>query len=178
MFMLMWVGGVTNQYLENVKKWDYTEEYKLSLQEERTLRYIQKSRPILKYEEEILQEIRNEYGNGNPVSAKKNVAFANGTIENESIDLRCVSGQKGKANFTKIHSNYYHYTGEYGSKFINHTEQDIIEYLYETYKNNKNVSGQINIVTEKKFCGNCASIIEQFEKDFPNITVTWVFKRF
>lgn len=176
-FMAEWVGGVTKQFLENCKEWDYSEEYKLSLQEEQSLQNVQRCRPITQQEKNVLQDIRDTYGNGNPVSKSKNVAYSNGKINNDNIDLRCVSGKNGKANFTKVGSNNYHYTGVYGETFVNHTEQDIIEYLYETYKNDRSVSGYINIVSERNFCMNCTSIIEQFEKDFPNIIVTWVFER-
>ena len=175
--MCIWAFGISEERCKSLSKWDYTKEYKLSLEEEKSLKYIEKRRPITAHEEEILKEIRETYGNGNPVSKYKNVAYSNGKIGDDIIDLRCVSGKNGVANFDKIAADNYHYTGIYGKSYINHTVQDIIEFIYNKYKNNTFVSGYINIISERCFCPNCASIIEQFENDFPNIVITWIFER-
>ena len=39
-FMAEWVGGVTKQFLENCKEWDYSKEYKLSLEQEKSLKNV------------------------------------------------------------------------------------------------------------------------------------------
>lgn len=58
-----------------------------------------------------------------------------------------------------------------------HTEQKQVEYLYNLLKNKKNVSGRIEIVSDKIICENCDWIIDAFKKDFPNIEVTRVWVR-
>lgn len=42
------------------------------------------------------------------------------------------------------------------------------------YKNNTNVSGEIEIISERVFFDNCDYIVDLFEKEFPNIKVTCV----
>ncbi len=55
-----------------------------------------------------------------------------------------------------------------------HTEQNIIEYLREAYKNNSNISGRIEIVSERAYCDNCVDIVDQFQAEFKNIEVVRV----
>ncbi len=108
---------------------------------------------------------------------KKNVAFTKGKIDGEKIELWSRSGgEKGQNfdNFKPIDPENYHYKGPI-SDYIHHTEQKQIEYLYQLFKDNKNVTGKIEIVSDLKICRNCKSIIEQFKKDFPNIEVTTIW---
>ena len=51
---------------------------------------------------------------------------------------------------------------------------NIVEYLREKYKSNPNISSEIEIVSERKFCDNCKVMVDMFEKEFPNIKVTRV----
>ncbi len=110
---------------------------------------------------------------------KKNVAFTKGKIDGEKIELWSRSGgEKGQNfdNFKPIDPENYHYKGPI-SDYIHHTEQKQIEYLYQMFKNNKNVSGKIEIVSDLKICDNCSDIITLFQKDFPNIEVVRVWVR-
>lgn len=50
-----------------------------------------------------------------------------------------------------------------------------MEYLYKKFKNNKNLKGKIEIVSELKICDNCNDIITRFQKDFPNIEIVKVW---
>ncbi|MDY0090002.1 MAG: deaminase domain-containing protein [Flavobacteriaceae bacterium] len=110
----------------------------------------------------------------------KNVAFTKGEIGGIKIDLKSRSGQskgtpKNFDNFKTIDPLNYHYKGTI-PEYINHTEQKQIEYLYHKFKHNKQIEGQIDIVSDLKICDNCNDVIKQFEKDFPNITIirVWV----
>lgn len=49
-----------------------------------------------------------------------------------------------------------------------------IEYLRVKYKDNPNVTGEIEIISERIFCDNCNGLVDMFEKEFPNIKVTRV----
>ena len=64
----------------------------------------------------------------------------------------------------------YYYRGPIPN-FVNHTEQKIVEYLRQKYQSNPNVSGQVEIVSERKYCENCRVLVDLFEKEFPNIKV-------
>ncbi|WP_369049318.1 deaminase domain-containing protein [Tenacibaculum sp. UWU-22] len=121
---------------------------------------------------DLITSIRMKYNAG----AGRNIAFSKGTIGNDVIDLECVSGavtpqnalQKG--NFTPPQNTFY--DGILG--YENHTEQKIVEYLRAKYLNNKNVSGAIEIVSERPYCENCIDIVDQFQAEFKNITITRV----
>ena len=65
--------------------------------------------------------------------------------------------------------NYYYKDPR--PNFVNHTEQKIVEYLRVKYQGNRNVSGQIEIISEREYCENCRVLVDLFEKDFPNIKV-------
>ncbi len=75
-----------------------------------------------------------------------------------------------KGNFTPPQTTYY--DGILG--YENHTEQKIVEYLRAKYVNNKNVSGAIEIVSERPYCANCVDIVDQFQAEFLNIRITRV----
>ncbi len=46
--------------------------------------------------------------------------------------------------------------------------------LRENFKNDPEVSGSIEIISERMFCDNCGQIVDMFEEEFPNIVVTRV----
>ncbi|MGZ0050739.1 deaminase domain-containing protein [Brevibacillus gelatini] len=60
------------------------------------------------------------------------------------------------------------------SEFTNHTEQKSVEYLRTKYKDNPNIKGEIEIISERPYCDNCIDLVDQFQLEFPNITVTRV----
>ena len=58
--------------------------------------------------------------------------------------------------------------------FENHTEQKIVEHLKEKYKDTPNISGKIEIISERPYCDNCVDVVDQFQKEFRNIEVVRV----
>lgn len=76
-------------------------------------------------------------------------------------------------NFEPPQPENYYYIGPI-PEYTNHTEQKIVEYLREIFKNNKQVSGTIEIISEREFCDNCKVVVDMFEEEFPNIKVTRV----
>ena len=116
-----------------------------------------------------IANVKTKYGAGKT----KNTATGKGSIGGDDIDLETISGkvtpqnQAQKGNFTPPEEQHYHGVLEYE----NHTEQKIVEYLRGKYKNDFDVEGVIEIVSERKFCDNCVDIVDQFQVEFPNITV-------
>ena len=101
---------------------------------------------------------------------------ARGEIGGKKINFESVSGGEKapwsqKGNFEPPLPKDYHFKGGPDSQVLFDTEQKIFEHLYLLFKNNKNVVGKIEIVTDLKFCDNCDWIIEQFIKEFKNIEV-------
>ena len=43
--------------------------------------------------------------------------------------------------------------------------------MRETFKNDPNVSGRIEICSERIYCDNCKVLVDMFEREFPNIKV-------
>jgi hypothetical protein len=110
----------------------------------------------------------------------RNVAFCKSEIDGIKLDLECVSGGekapwKQKGNFEPPKPEEYHFKNGPDPKVLLDTEQKMFEYLYKKFSQNKNVFGKIEIVTDLKFCGNCDWIINQFQKEFPNIEIIRVF---
>lgn len=102
---------------------------------------------------DLISDIKSRYNAGKT----RNAASAKGTINGESIDLE----------------ENYHYEGPI-PEYTNHTEQKIVEYLREQFKDNPNVSGEIEIISERIYCDNCKVLVDMFENEFPNIKVTRV----
>ncbi len=50
----------------------------------------------------------------------------------------------------------------------------IVEYLREQLKDNTDVFGEIEIISERLYCDNCKALVDMFEKEFLNIKVTYV----
>ncbi|MFD1906935.1 deaminase domain-containing protein [Paenibacillus rhizoplanae] len=51
------------------------------------------------------------------------------------------------------------------------TEYKILNDVASKLGDNKDAAGTIRLFTEKDTCGSCNNIIQQFQKDFPNIKV-------
>ena len=138
------------------------------------------SRKPSKLEIDNLSKIRGKLGGG--VGWNKNVSYSKGKIGDDIIDFQSRSGMpKGTPenfdNFEVIKPENYHYTDGPESIKINHSEQKQIEYLYNKYKHNKLIEGEIEIVSDLKICPNCDYIIGRFSKDFINIKVTKIWVR-
>ena len=109
----------------------------------------------------------------------RNAASARGTINGKGIALECISGKfshdnyYNKGNFEPPQPENYHYQGPI-PEYTNHTEQKIVEYLRAQFKDNPNVSGEIEIISERIYCDNCKVLVDMFEAEFPNIKVTRV----
>ena len=69
----------------------------------------------------------------------------------------------------------YYYKGP-EPNFEHHTEQKIVEHLRKKYYGNQEVSGQIEIISERVYCKDCRGLVDLFEKEFPNIKVICVWK--
>lgn len=110
----------------------------------------------------------------------RNAAFCKGDIDGVKIDLESISGAsksnwKNKGNFEPPSPDNYNYKNGPIPAYENHTEQKIMEYLRAQFIANKDVSGKIEIATDKIFCDNCFWIIDKFQEEFPNIEVIRVF---
>ncbi len=111
----------------------------------------------------------------------RNVAFCKGKIGDVEINLEVISGGKKttpwqqKGNFKTPEPENYHFKNGPEAYKINHTEQNIFEYLYDKFKNQKNVSGEIDLVSDLRYCKNCYWISEKFLEEFPNVIVNRVF---
>ena len=123
---------------------------------------------------DIISKIRDKYN----ASMNRNCAACKGTIGGQKIDLEVVSGKSSdtnwfnKGNFNPPAAVDYVYIGP--RDYVYHTEQKIIEYLRVLYKENKTILGEIEIISEREFCENCSAIIDMFESEFPNVTITRV----
>ena len=124
---------------------------------------------------DLINDIKTRYNAGKT----RNAATAKGTINGESINLECISGKFShdnyfnKGNFEPPQPGNYHYQGPI-PEYTNHTEQKIVEYLRQQFKDNPNVSGEIEIISERIYCDNCKVLVDMFETEFPNIKVTRV----
>lgn len=109
----------------------------------------------------------------------KNVALTKGEIDGESINLESMSGYdpnnpNHKDNYPRPPENHYKYSGSDNKGRLQDTEQKMIEYLRERFKNNPDVEGSIEIISHNPICKICNDIIDQFQIDSPNIKVTRV----
>lgn len=111
---------------------------------------------------------------------KKNVAFTKGEIGGKKIDIKSRSGEPKVPtinwdNFKQIEPENYHYKNGTSNRIFD-SEQKQIEYLYEMFKHDRYVKGEIEIVSDLKICDNCNEIIKRFKIDFPNIDIikVWV----
>lgn len=140
------------------------------------------SNPYAKNEVEIIENNNQFVWNEpeakwlSPSGKTRNVATARGIIDGENINLECVSGRFthetyiNKGNFEPPQPENYHYQGPV-PEYTNHTEQKIVEYLRERFKNQPNVSGKVEICSERMYCDNCKVLVDMFESEFPNIKV-------
>ncbi|MEK3687284.1 deaminase domain-containing protein [Paenibacillus sp. FSL R10-2736] len=132
-------------------------------------------REATEQEEKLIDDVRKRFNAGK----SKNVAVTKGEINGEPINLESMSGYDPKNpyhkdNYPKPPENHYKYRGSDNNGRLNDTEQKMIEYLRERFKNNPNVEGNIEIISYKTICRSCNDIVDQFQMDFPNIKITRV----
>ncbi|MEO5644867.1 MAG: DUF4157 domain-containing protein [Bacteroidia bacterium] len=132
-----------------------------------------KSRTATKDDVETIAKLRRQTNAG----GDRNVAYAKGKMGDDTIYLYTTSGKypgnqlNQKGNFTPVNDPYYKGANP---GFPEHTEHKIIEYLRERYKNTPDIIGEIELVSERAYCTNCLDVVDQFQLDFPNITITRV----
>ncbi|WP_246096619.1 deaminase domain-containing protein [Paenibacillus sinopodophylli] len=126
-------------------------------------------------DKKLIDDVRQRFNAGKT----KNVALTKGEIDGELINLESMSGYdpnnpNHKDNYPRPPENHYKYSGSDNKGRLQDTEQKMIEYLRERFKNNPDVEGSIEIISHNPICISCNDIIDQFRIDFPNIKVTRV----
>lgn len=53
----------------------------------------------------------------------------------------------------------------------------MIEYLREKYKDTPDISGKIEIISDREICNSCNDIIDQFQEDLKNIIINRVQRK-
>jgi len=133
------------------------------------------------YEETKIDEIRDEHG----IGRKKNVAYVEGVIDGNSVDIQSHSGQKSKPGTVEAKPF------EEQQLDTSPTERDVekgqtaddrraydseVKAMEEILDNTTPEStGKIKIVTERNLCDSCANAVEQFRELRPNIEVETVY---
>ena len=129
-------------------------------------------REALSSDAELITNIKTKYNAGKT----RNAALARGTIDGKNFELECISGEFthenyfNKGNFEPPSPENYHYNGPI-PEYTNHTEQKMVEYLWTLYKDTPDISGEIEIISERLFCENCNVVVDMFEQEFPNIKI-------
>ncbi|WP_148039129.1 hypothetical protein [Brevibacillus gelatini] len=111
-------------------------------------------------DKDLIDQLRIKYTAGKT----RNVAAAKGKIGDDIINLESVSGKFtdkdyfNKGNFKPPQPDEYKHQGPI-SEFTNHTEQKIVGYLRTKYKDNPNIKGEIEIISERPYCDNCIDLV-------------------
>jgi len=135
------------------------------------------TRNATKLDIETITKIRNRY----KPRPTRNVAFSRGEVGGVKIELECVSGGgaktswKQKGNFEPPNPESYFFKNGPEPNVKLDTEQKILEYLYQKFKTNRDVTGKIELVSDLRYCDNCYWITDEFQKIFPNIEIVRVF---
>ena len=122
-------------------------------------------REAIQSDADIIQNLKTKYHAGK----SSNVASAKGNINGDFIDLECVSGgfkhenYFNKGNFEPPMPENYYFKGP-KPDFEHHTEQKIIEYLRVKYQGNSDAFGEVEIISERRYCDNCRVLVDLFEK--------------
>lgn len=110
-----------------------------------------------------------------PPGTRKNIGITKGDIGPTSIDLKCRSGETDVTynNVTCTWKRDFpiapeHYLGPNGWR--RHSEQKIADKIWELSLTQP-ISGSVRIVSEAEYCGNCLSIIDELQLDFPNLEI-------
>ncbi len=118
---------------------------------------------------ERLHSIRQQLG----VSLYKNIAFADFQIGNDSDCLIAVSGKATRPGTVGLPKSPLFKPFEFppGHSRAYDSEYKILEELASRYTHSPEVSGTVNLFTERPPCASCSFVIEQFRRRFSNITL-------
>jgi len=111
------------------------------------------------------------------VSRAKNIAFADFQISNDSGELIAISGQSTRPRTVGLPKLPLFETFEVppGHSRAYDSEYKLLEELASRYVQTPEVSGTINLFTERLPCDSCSNVIQQFRRRFPNIILTVVY---
>jgi len=122
---------------------------------------------------ERVAQIRQQLG----VSRAKNIAFADFQISSDSGELIAISGQSTRPRTVGLPNLPLFETFEVppGHSRAYDSEYKLLEELASRYVQTPEVSGTINLFTERLPCDSCSNVIQQFRRRFPNIILTVVY---
>ena len=97
----MWLFGVSDNYCKELAKWDYTQEYKLSLEKEKSLKN------IIEYNQGLITEINNVEiidSQGNPLGEFDGLDISNKIIYEDKLvtGLNTINPYTGKVSQTPL----------------------------------------------------------------------------
>ncbi|MET3047424.1 deaminase domain-containing protein [Flavobacterium covae] len=103
----------------------------------------------------------------------KNIAWAEGKVGDETVDIIAHSGSKSsKAGTASVPGVSRFFQTNVANKNSYDSEIKILEAFAQKYKNNPTIKGEITIYSEREFCDSCRNaIFEQFNKVFPNVKI-------
>lgn len=114
-------------------------------------------------------QIRQRLG----ISRFKNIAFADFRIGSDHGELIAISGQSTRPGTVGLPQQPFFETFEVppGHSRAYDSEYKLLEELASRYAQTSEVEGTVNLFTERPPCDSCIFAIEQFRRQFPNITL-------
>ena len=103
----------------------------------------------------------------------KNIAWAEGKVGGESIEIIAHSGSKfSKAGTAEVPGASRFFETNVANRNSFDSEIKILETFAQKYKNNPTVKGEISIFSEREFCDSCRdALFKQFNEIFPNVKI-------
>ena len=116
-----------------------------------------------------LKLIREQFN----ISKGKNIAWIEGKVDGNDIDIVAHSGSKSsKPGTSPVPSISRFFETNKINKNSFDSEIKLLEEFARKYENNLNVKGSIEIFSERAFCDSCRdAIFKQFNEIFPNIEI-------
>lgn len=116
-----------------------------------------------------LKLIREQFN----ISKGKNIAWVEGTIDGEFVELIGHSGSKSsKAGTSPVPSISRFFETNKVNRNSYDAEIKILEDFARKYENNLDVKGEIKIFSERSFCDSCNdALFKQFNEIFPNVEI-------
>lgn len=116
-----------------------------------------------------VRSIRQQLG----VSKSKNIAFADFQIGDERGSLVAISGQAIRLGTVSLPNSPFFETFEVplGHSRAYDSEYKLLEGLASRYVQTPEITGMIDLFTERPPCASCNFVVEQFRQRFPNITL-------
>lgn len=113
--------------------------------------------------------IRQELGSGKG----RNIGFADINIGGRSDTLKADSGPTPRPGGVGLPEKPMFETVEtpVGHRRDLDSEYKILEEVAARHTDNPNVTGTVNLFTERPPCPSCTGVIDQFQRKFPNITL-------